>query len=122
MTNKTDTIFSVEQLLKYMGNDDKAYATVSRIVRDAVAPGMEPLAHAGQAIREARYTEARRMLHTLRGAVGSVGAQRFVAAALALEVALEEQRDAEVPLLYAHVEGELKLALEEARVWLAQAR
>lgn len=120
MTNKNEAIFSVEQLLKYMGNDDKARATVSRIVRDAIAPGMEPLRQAGEAIRDARLTEARRILHTLRGAVGSVGAQRFVTASLALELALEEQRGGDVPLLYTSVEGELKLALEQARLWLDQ--
>jgi hypothetical protein len=38
-----ESIFSVDTLLKYMGNDDKALAIVSKIVRDACAPRMAPL-------------------------------------------------------------------------------
>jgi len=115
-----EAIFCVDRLLDYMGQDEKAMKTVVKIVRDGIGPGVEPLNLAGEAIRDARFMEARRILHNLRGTIGSLGAKRFVAASLALELALQEGRIMEIPLLFTALESELKLVHDHAGAWLDQ--
>jgi HPt (histidine-containing phosphotransfer) domain-containing protein len=115
-----EAIFCVDKLMQFMGSDEKAINNVVKIVRDGIGPGLEPLNVAGEAIRDNRLMEARRVLHNLRGSVGALGAKRFVAACLALELALQEGRLMEVPMLFTAVEGELKLVLETAGAWLDQ--
>ena len=111
-------IFSVDTLLKYMGNDDKALAIVSKIVRDACAPGMKPFEVAGEALREQRLTDAGKIFHSLRGSVGALGAKRLVVASLALEKAIAEQSTDTIPPLFAALESEYQLVLREAAAWL----
>jgi len=113
-----EAIFCVDSLLDYMGQDEKALKTVVKIVRDGIGPGIEPLNMAGEAIRDAKFMEARRILHNLRGTVGNLGAKRFVAASLALELALQEGRVMEIPLLFSALESELKLVHDHAGAWL----
>lgn len=114
------SIFAVDTLLKYMGNDDKARAMVGQIVRDACAPGMQPLLAAGCAIREGRLVDAAKLLHTLRGAIGTLGAQRLVAACMPLEQALLAPHAELIPALFANVESEYRLVLLAAQQWLRQ--
>lgn len=115
-----EAIFCVDSLLEYMGQDEKALNTVVKIVRDGISPGVEPLNMAGEAIRDAKFMEARRILHNLRGSIGNLGAKRYVAASLALELALQEGRIMEIPLLFTALEGELKLVHDHAGAWLDQ--
>ena len=113
------TIFTVDTLVKYMGGDQKALAVVAKIVRDAVAGASEPMALASVAMREGRHDQAARHFHGLRGSIGTLGTKRFVNAALALEVAMLENRSDELPQLLLSVEREFALALEQAHAWLA---
>lgn len=115
-----EAVFCVDQLLEYMGRDEKALNTVVKIVRDGIGPGVEPLNMAGEAIRDGKLMEARRILHNLRGTIGNLGAKRFVAASLALELALQEGRTMEISLLFTALEGELKLVHDHAGAWLDQ--
>lgn len=114
-----ETVFSVDTLLKYMGDDDNARAIVAKIVRDACTPAMTPMVQAGLAIDEHRLADAGRIFHSLRGSVGTLGAKRLVTASLALEVALAEQRQADLAPLFAAVEQEYRQVLEQAQAWLA---
>jgi len=113
-----ETTFTVDTLLKYMGNDDKALAVVGKIVRDAVTPGMEPLERAKAALDEQRFHDAGRIFHSLRGSIGTLGAKRMVAAALAVEQALVEQRTSEIPTLFAALQTEYQAVLDQASAWL----
>jgi len=120
MSPDEQAIFTVETLIKYMGDDAKARAVVVKIVSDAVSTGHQPLEQAGAAVDEGRYADAASLLHGLRGSVGTLGAKRFVGAAFALELAIAEQRYAEVDALFARADAEFRLALEHANNWLAQ--
>lgn len=111
-------IFSVDTLVKYMGNDDKAVGVVAKIVRDACAPGMAPLEQAGLALREERLTDAGKVLHSLRGSIGTLGAKRLVAASLKLEQAIAERHGDLIPPLFAALEAEYQLVLRHAEAWL----
>ncbi len=115
-----ENVFSVTTLLKYMGNDDKALAIVTKIVRDACAPRRTPLDQARAAIEDGRLTEAGKVFHGLRGSVGSLGAKRLVAAALALEQALGARDAASIPALLSTVEAEYDAVMAAADDWLAQ--
>lgn len=112
------SIFSVDTLLKYMGNDDKAVAVVSKIVRDACAPRMMPLELAGTALREQRLHDAGKILHGLRGSIGALGAKRLVVASLKLEQAIADGESNAVPPLFAALEAEYQLVLRDADDWL----
>jgi len=54
----------------------------------------------------------------MRGTVGSLGAKRFVQAALALELALREGRSEYYASLLATLTVEYRLVLEQAAGWL----
>jgi hypothetical protein len=113
-----ESIFSVDVLLKYMGNDDKALGIVSKIVRDACAPGMAPFELAGAALREQRYADAGKVFHSLRGSIGTLGAKRLVSASLKLEQAIAERQEQHIPALFAALESEYQLVLRDADAWL----
>jgi hypothetical protein len=119
--NPEESIFSVDVLLKYMGNDDKALGIVSKIVRDACAPGMAPFELAGAALREQRLADAGKIFHTLRGSIGTLGAKRLVSASLKLELAIAEQRSEQIPSLFAALESEYQLVLRQADEWLKRS-
>jgi HPt (histidine-containing phosphotransfer) domain-containing protein len=113
-----ETIFSVDTLLKYMGNDDKALAIVSKIVRDACAPGLAPTLQAGAALQDNRLPEAGKLLHSLRGSIGTLGAKRLVASSLKVEQAIADRQLDQIPGLFAALEAEYKLVLQSADEWL----
>jgi hypothetical protein len=113
-------VFNVDTLLKYMGNDDKALAVISKIVRDACAPGMAPFEQAGVALREDRLPEANKIFHSMRGSIGALGAKRLVAASLKLEQAIAERHLDAIPALFAVLESEYQRVLRDADEWLAR--
>ena len=113
-----ENVFSVVTLLQYMGNDGKALAIVSKIVRDACTPGMEPLRQARAALDEERLEDAGKLFHSLRGSIGTLGAKRLVAASLKLEQALAERQTERIPPLFAELESEYQLLLRHAEDWL----
>lgn len=113
-----EQIFSVDTLLKYMGNDDKALAVVSKIVRDACAPGMAPMQQAALALREERYIDAGKILHSLRGSIGTLGAKRLVVSSLKLEQAIAARLLEQVPALLLDLQSEYQLVLQSADGWL----
>lgn len=116
------TVFSVDKLLKYMGNDDKAHALVSKIVREACAPGMAPIDETRAAMAIGGWSAAGKILHGVRGSVGTLGAKRLVAASLDLEQALSaaDTQAPALPALFATLEREYTAVLDEARAWLAR--
>ena len=116
--NTEESIFSVDTLLKYMGNDEKALAIVSKIVRDACVPRMEPFRLASIALGEDRLVDAGKIFHSLRGSIGTLGAKRLVSASLKLEQAIAERRMDDIPPLFTALESEYALVLEHADIWL----
>lgn len=115
-----DTIFCVDDLVDRMGGDARAVTKAVHRVRACIGNGVEPLNMAGEAVQEARFMEARRILHNLRHDVSELGASRFVGACLALELALTEGRVIEIPLLFTAAEAELRLVMDHAGAWLDQ--
>lgn len=111
-------VFSMDSLMKVMGGDPKGRAVMFRMVRGAIDGGTQPMDDADQALRESRYHDAARMLHSLRGAVGALGAKRLINATLDAEAAITEGPMDDVPRLFALVRQELQMVLAAGREWL----
>jgi HPt (histidine-containing phosphotransfer) domain-containing protein len=90
------------------------------MVRTALAGGMEPMDQADLALREGRPTDAAKVLHSLRGAIGVLGAKRLIRATLEAESAITEQRSAELHTHLTEVREVLQATLAEADAWLAR--
>jgi HPt (histidine-containing phosphotransfer) domain-containing protein len=79
---------------------------------------MAPVDQAGVALQEGRLRDAAGLFHTLRGAVGVLGAKRLVQATIEAENAINEQREHELDQRYQAVKAELEQTLAHARAWL----
>jgi two-component system sensor histidine kinase/response regulator len=111
-------VFSMDSLMKVMGHDPKGRAVMFKMVRGAIDVGMQPMDEADQALRESRYHDAARLLHSMRGAVGALGAKRLIGATLDAETAITEGPMDDVPRLFALVRQELQMVLAAGREWL----
>ncbi|WP_373995379.1 response regulator [Duganella sp. BJB476] len=111
-------VFNMDSLMRVMGKDAKGRAVMVKMVRGAVDTGMEPADLAGQALQEGRLRDAARLFHSLRGAVGVLGAKRLIQATVEAENAINEQRDDELEQRYQTVRAELEHTLAQARAWL----
>ena len=112
------SIFNMDALMRVMGKDAKGRAVMAKMVRGAIDSGMTPVKEAGAALQEGRLRDAARLFHSLRGAVGVLGAKRLIQATMDAEDAINEQRDEELAQRYQTVCDELELTLAQARAWL----
>jgi PAS domain S-box-containing protein len=110
--------FNMDGLMRVMGKDAKGRAAMFKMVRGAIDSGMEPLDQAGLALQEGRLRDAARAFHSLRGAVGVLGAKRLILATMAAEDAINSQREEELDERYRAVRTELEQTLAQARAWL----
>jgi len=113
-----EPLFSMDSLVRVMGKDPKGRQVMFKMVRGALAGGMQPMDDADRALREGRATEAAKVLHGLRGAIGVLGAKRLIRATLEAESAISQQRSGELPAHFAEVRGVLEATLREAADWL----
>jgi PAS domain S-box-containing protein len=115
-----EPLFSMDGLMRVMGKDPKGREVLFKMVRTALAGGMEPMDQADLALREGRPTDAAKVLHSLRGAIGVLGAKRLIRATLEAESAITEQRSAELHTHFTEVRQVLQATLAEADAWLAR--
>jgi signal transduction histidine kinase/DNA-binding response OmpR family regulator/HPt (histidine-containing phosphotransfer) domain-containing protein len=115
-----EQVFSMDSLMRVMGQDQKGRAVMFRMVRGALEGGTQPMDDADLAVREGRPGEAARILHSLRGAVGVLGARRLVKATLEAESAIRAGAPDTLPDLLATVRFELEQVLAQGRRWLEQ--
>ncbi|WP_317203294.1 response regulator [Janthinobacterium sp.] len=115
-----ERVFSMAPLMRVMGRDAKGRAILRKMVSEALERGMAPIQSARAAHQEGRGDEAGRILHSMRGGVGSLGTKRLIEASLDVELAIAERREADVAALFARAAAELELALLHAGAWLAE--
>ena len=115
-----EEVFSMAALMRVMGKDAKGRAVLRRMVEDALNKGMTPLQNAGEALQAGRHGDVARILHSLRGSVGTLGTKRLIRSSLATEQAIDEGRHDEVPALLAHTMQELEQVLLAAADWLSR--
>jgi PAS domain S-box-containing protein len=115
-----EPLFNMDSLVRVMGKDPKGRQVMFKMVRSALEGGMQPMDDADRALREGRASEAAQVLHSLRGAVGVLGAKRLIRATLEAESAISQQRNGELPAIFEQVRGVLEATLREAADWLEQ--
>ena len=85
-------VFNPEPLLSSTGNNPATRAVVVGLCRELEQHGMLPLVTVQQYLQSGDTASACRLLHTLRGSLGSVGAKSFAATTLALEHAIRANK------------------------------
>ncbi|WP_229505936.1 response regulator [Massilia genomosp. 1] len=95
-------------------------AAVANLVRRVVGEGHQQFDQARVHWDAGRDEEAAKVLHMLRGGIGSVGAKRFAAASLELEQSLRGEPAGDTAALFLQAARELDAAVEAGRAWLAQ--
>jgi signal transduction histidine kinase/DNA-binding response OmpR family regulator len=113
-----EPVFNMDSLMKVMGKDTKGRAVMFRMVHNALDAGLQPADEADRALREGRVADAGKIFHSLRGAVGVLGAKRLVRATLEAEAGIKEVPPDALPALFAAVRGELEQVLDQGRAWL----
>jgi len=112
------SIFNMDSLMRVMGQDPRGRAVMVKMVKGALDTGMAPVDQAGVALQEGRLRDAAGLFHSLRGAVGVLGAKRLIQATIDAENAINEQRGHELEQRYQTVKAELEQTLAQARAWL----
>ncbi len=116
-----EPVFNMDSLARVMGRDPKGRALMRRMVQGALEGGMHPADEADRALVEGRPGDAARIFHSLRGAIGVLGAKRLIRATMAAEMAIVERPDTDLAPHFAAVRHELAQVLDAGRAWLAQA-
>ena len=115
-----EEVFSMAALMRVMGKDAKGRGVLRRMVEDALNKGMTPLREAEAALQAGRHSDVARILHGLRGSVGTLGTKRLIRASFATEQAIDEGRQKDVPALLAQTVRELEQVLLAAANWLSR--
>ncbi len=115
-----DSAFNMDSLMRVMGKDPKGRQVMYKMVQGVLDTGLQPLTDAATALREGRMEDAARLYHSLRGAVGVLGAKRLVQATIAAESGITEQHDDAAQAHWQAVHAALSDTLSQARAWLAR--
>ncbi|MET0356691.1 MAG: response regulator [Cellvibrio sp.] len=113
-------VFSADKLLAMISGNQEQIEKTHKLIRnliDSSATSMENVAHS---LSEKNYSEMARLLHTMRGSIGILGATRFVESSRELELAINNNNLEAVESLYHHVAEELAATIAAAREWLAE--
>ncbi len=112
--------FNVERLAALSARDpaqrQSLVTLVARMAREAPAE----LVRANQEWRDGDAPAAGKILHSLRGSVGSLGARAFAAVTIELEAALRENRQDDIGHLFGAAQREIDATTAAARAWLAR--
>lgn len=113
-------VFDIERLMS-LGKTNPAIAIKLQVpIKKMIERGTQEVRDARLAWEQGRPEEAARLLHTLRGSIGSLGAQRFATAAWELEMAIHdnESESGYIVSLFNIAEHELALAVTAGRLWM----
>jgi PAS domain S-box-containing protein len=112
-------ILNMDQLTALASGNSGFESTIVGLVEGIVGKGIAPLEEARRAWAAEEENACAKVLHRLRGEIGSLGAERLVDAAAVCEQAIKRGQRERIPVLLEQVEAELRLALAQARSWLA---
>jgi HPt (histidine-containing phosphotransfer) domain-containing protein len=117
---KEQGVFDIATLDMITKNNPAQRIALTKLVSTLIETSAQELAQSWDLLAAGDVAPALKLLHTLRGAVGNLGATRFAAATCALESAIRQ----EAPLPKAQFDvarAELDLTLSFATIWLAHA-
>lgn len=112
--------FDPSQLLEMSKANSTVRNTLMELIGNVVERGPGQIRAARQAWNDGRIEESARLLHTMRGTVGTLGATRFASAAAELETAIHAQKILLVPGLFRVAEEELNATVAAAQTLLVQ--
>jgi two-component system sensor histidine kinase/response regulator len=115
-----EPVFSMDSLQRVMGRDPKGRALMRKMVEGALEGGLQPADEADRALAEGNLQAAAHVFHSLRGAVGVLGAKRLTRVTIDAELAIAELPATALAPHFNAVRQELELVLEAGRDWLAQ--
>ena len=118
LPGQSRAVLDMSQLMELASGNPAYEATIIEMVRGIVEKGTAPIAEARQAWDAGDGKACGKILHRLRGEVGNLGAERFVAASQACEQAIRNGEDGAVASLLVRTADELAQALELAGRWL----
>lgn len=113
-----EVVFDIEPLCAVAEGDAHYRQMLARMVSRTLDNGLTQLDEARDAWLEGRPDEAARMLHAMRGSLGTLGARRFAAISQKIEAAIRNQDNQQAGELFVQAHEVLKQALVAARAWL----
>lgn len=87
-------------------------------IKSVVDKGHSPIEDARSAVHAEKFEEAARIFHGLRGALGTLGAQKFSDVSDLLEQAIRNHESAQIEILFEKVDEALDEVIAAARLWL----
>ncbi|HEY0489199.1 MAG TPA: response regulator [Telluria sp.] len=116
-------VLNIEPLVALARGNRERLGGVAHLLQRVVDDAGREFDQARASWREGDDEGAARILHALRGGVGSIGAKRFAEASQALEKAIRAATAPEqLERMFTDTAGQLEAALEAARAWLADFR
>ncbi|MGJ9420257.1 response regulator [Massilia sp. CMS3.1] len=118
-TSKRPGIFDITALLTLSGNNPQKKSVLIRLISGIVDRAIDDLHQAESAWREGATDEPSKVLHALRGSVGSLGAKQFTTVSQTLERAIRSGHP-DVADLWADAEVSLQRTVTAADAWLKE--
>ena len=114
-------VLRLEPLVNIARGNPAHLASIAKLVQRMIDDGAAQFEQAHGMWRAGAPLDSARVLHSLRGGVGSVGAKRMAAASLALEQMLKQEQPpaGEIERQFDALGQELEAAVSAARAWLA---
>jgi len=116
-------VFEPEKILAFARGKTSRVNEITRMIGNIIERGEQPIDEVRAALAEGRDKDAARMLHTLKGSVGSFGATRLAVVAETAERAVldkgSDQPANQIDAQLIAVTLELNATIDAARVWLA---
>lgn len=113
-------MFNAQSIMAVAKDTPQSRTKMLLLIRRLLERCPSQLQEAMQAWQDGQHQEAGRLFHSLRGSVGSLGAERVATTLLVIEQAIRESEADKVPPLLQQVEQELTQTYTVAQVWLDQ--
>ena len=111
-------VFDVTPLIKLSANNpEQRNAFIALIIKTGQQAPLD-LARAGVALAQGRIDDCAKLLHSVRGSVGTLGARRYAAASLRLEENLKRASGRELVALLAVAEAEMAATRTALEGWI----
>jgi CheY-like chemotaxis protein/HPt (histidine-containing phosphotransfer) domain-containing protein len=111
-------VFNVDKLFLMAANNPELVQKLRVLIGNLIENSAKSMAGVRAAKGAEDWPEMARLLHGMRGSLGTLGAKRFSAAALALEAAINANNMEQLDTIFDTTEQELTASLTAARKWL----
>ncbi len=116
---KSEGVFNADKLQQLAAGREGQMEKTRLLIGNLLDSAEQQLEKIHDACTARDYESLSRMLHSMRGSLGVIGASRFADVAQRLELALPDTTPEEVADSVAQVETELRKTLARGREWLA---